>query len=395
MNRFRRRIERVDHGIGLLRIRAGIPLCEQTKRHSEKSSRSTGQVRTFILEAAVLAHPSPALALKPGGIRRAAGAWFGRIRQPTSGPARMNNPTGQIDRTDAALLVFLSILWGVGFVFAGLALRELPPVSVVFGRVAFGALFLLPLILVFRTALPRGLRGWMPFFVMGLLNNVIPFALVAAGQALTTSGLASIVNATTPLFTLIVTAAFGEEKLTTHKVAGVLMGLAGVVILRGTGAEFASAQSVGILLCLGAALSYGFSALWGRRRLQGVPPLTSAFYQVLCSSAVLFVLMIAIDRPWTLAMPSAGTWLSLVGLGIFATSIAYLVFYRILARSGATNVMLVTLLMPVSTIVLAHFVLDEMLGLREAAGAVVIGAALLVIDGRVFGWIARLAKAST
>jgi drug/metabolite transporter (DMT)-like permease len=299
----------------------------------------------------------------------------------------MNNPTGQIDRADAALLVFLSLLWGVGFVFAGVALRELPPVTVVFGRVAFGALFLLPLILVRRIGMPRGLKGWLPFFGMGLLNNVIPFALIASGQAMTTTGLASIMNATTPVFTVLVAAAFGEEKLTAHRVIGVMMGLGGVIILRGTGFDLASSQTVGILLCLGAALSYGFSGVWGRRMLRGVSPLTSSFYQVLCSSGMLLLAMLAIDHPWTFAMPGPATWLSLVGLGLFATAVAYLVFYRILARSGATNVMLVTLLMPVSTIVLANFVLGETLGLREALGALVIGAALLVIDGRVFGWI--------
>jgi drug/metabolite transporter (DMT)-like permease len=301
----------------------------------------------------------------------------------------MTDKPGQIDRTDAALLVFLSLLWGGGFVMAGLALRELPPVTVVFGRVAFGALFLLPLVLYFRSTLPRGFAGWMPFAVMGLLNNVIPFALVAAGQTYITSGLASVINATTPLFTVMVTSAFGEERLTGHKIAGVLMGFAGVAILRGAGLDVSSAQTIGILLCLGGALSYGFSALWGRRRMKGVPPLTSAFCQTVSSSAILLLMMIVIDRPWTFSMPSTTVWLSLVGLGIFATSIAYLVFYRILARSGATNVMLVTLLMPVSTIVLAHFALGETLGLREAIGALVIGAALLVIDGRIVGWIAR------
>ncbi|MGV3633036.1 MAG: DMT family transporter [Pseudorhodoplanes sp.] len=304
----------------------------------------------------------------------------------------MNTPTGHIDRTDAALLVVLSLLWGVGFVFAGVALKELPPVTVVFARVAFGALFLLPLILVRKVGWPKGLKGWIPFLGMGLLNNVIPFVLIASGQAMTTTGLASIINATTPVFTVLVTAAFGEEKLTAHRLIGVLMGLAGVVILRGTGFDLASAQTVGILLCLGAALSYGISGVWGRRMLNGVPPLTSAFYQVLCSSFMLFLAMLAIDHPWTFAMPGPATWLSLVGLGLFATSIAYLVFYRILARSGATNVMLVTLLMPVTTIALAHVVLGETLGVREAVGALVIGAALLVIDGRIFGWIGGLTR---
>jgi drug/metabolite transporter (DMT)-like permease len=306
----------------------------------------------------------------------------------------MKPPTGHIDRTDAALLVFLSMLWGAGFIFTGLALKELPPITVVLARVGFGALLLVPAVLYYRAAMPRGLHGWMPFAVMGILNNVIPFVLVAAGQALTTAGLAAIVNATTPLFTALVTAAFGEEKLTAHKLAGVLMGLIGVVILRGTGLDLASAQTIGIVLCMGAALSYGFSALWGRRRLMGVPPLTSAFCQSVSSTVVLALMMIVIDRPWTFAMPSATTWLSLIALGFFATTIAYLIFYRILASSGATNVMLVTLLMPVWVIVLAHFALGETLGLREAAGALVIGLALLVIDGRIFGWLARRTRAT-
>lgn len=305
---------------------------------------------------------------------------------------RMTSSTGRIDRADAGLLVFLSFLWGGGFVLAGIALKELPPVTVVFGRAAFGALFLIPLVWYFRMALPRTFGEWMPFFVMGLLNNVIPFALTAAGQTYISSGLASIANATTPLFTVLITASFGEERLSAHRIAGVIMGLGGVVVLRGVDLDLHSAQTIGILLCLGATLSYGFSALWGRRRLLGAPPLTSAFCQVVCSSAVLCALSVTIDRPWTLAMPSAATWLALVGLGVFATSIAYIVFYRILARSGATNVMLVTLLMPVTTIVLAHFVLGETLGLREAVGALVIGAALLVMDGRVFAWAGQALK---
>lgn len=296
----------------------------------------------------------------------------------------MTDKPGQIDRTDAALLVLLSVLWGGGYVMSGLALRELSPVAVAFGRVAFGAVFLLPVAILWRAALPRGVRGWAPFFVMGLLNNVIPFVLIAAAQTQISSGLASVINATTPLFTALVTAAFGEERLTVHKVAGVMIGLAGVAILRGGGADVSSAQTVGILLGLGAALSFGLSGLWGRRRLQGASPLTSAFCQVLSSSVTLFMLMLVIDHPWTFAMPGVTTWLSLAGLGLFATSMAYLVFYRILARSGATNVMLVTLLMPVSTIALAHVALDETLGLREALGALVIGAALLVFDGRIF-----------
>ena len=143
-----------------------------------------------------------------------------------------------------------------------------------------------------------------------------------------------------------------EERLTASKIAGVLLGLAGVAILRGQGADISSAQTLGIVLCLGAALSFGFSGLWGQRKLQGVPPHISAFCQLLCSTMVLIPLSAAIEQPWTREMPGVPAWLSLIGLGALSTALAYIVFFRILARSGATNVMLVTLLMPITTVVL-------------------------------------------
>lgn len=288
-----------------------------------------------------------------------------------------------IDRRDGALLVFLSVLWGGGYILAGIALKDLPPLTIVCARVTIGALTLLPVIWIYGDRLPRSLRGWVPFFGMGLLNNVIPFSLLILGQAQTTAALTAIVNATTPLFTVLVTAAYGEEKLTASKLVGVLLGLAGVAILRGQDADISSSQTTGILLCLGAALSFGFSGLWGRRKLQGVPPRISSVCQLLCSSAMLMILAAAFEHPWTYDLPGLPAWLSLLGLGALSTALAYLVFFRILARSGATNVMLVTLLMPITTVVLGHFVLGEVLHLREAIGALVIASALIVIDGRL------------
>jgi drug/metabolite transporter (DMT)-like permease len=295
-----------------------------------------------------------------------------------------------IDRRDGALLVFLSVLWGGGYVLAGIALKDLPPLTIVWARVTIGALTLLPVIFIYKDTLPRSLRGWWPFFGMGLLNNVIPFSLLILGQSHTSAALTAIVNATTPLFTVLVTAAYGEERLTASKVIGVLLGLAGVAILRGQDADLSSAQTLGIALCLGAALSFGLSGLWGRRKLQGVPPHISSLCQLLCSSAMLMLLAAAFERPWTYDLPGLPAWLSLLGLGALSTALAYLVFFRILARSGATNVMLVTLLMPITTVVLGHFVLGEVLHLREAAGALVIASALVVIDGRL---IRRLSAA--
>jgi drug/metabolite transporter (DMT)-like permease len=223
----------------------------------------------------------------------------------------------------------------------------------------------------------------MPFLVMGLLNNVIPFSLIVSGQTRIPSGIASVLNATTPLFTVLVMAAAGDEPLAARRVVGVLTGLVGVIILRGQSLEFAGGQTLGMLLCLGAALSYGFSGLWGRRKLAGVPPLTSATCQLIASSIVMLALAGAIERPWLLPAPSLATWLALLATAALSTALAYVIFFQILVRSGAGNVMLVTLLIPVTAILLGHFVLGEALEAREVVGACVIGGALLIIDGRV------------
>ena len=230
--------------------------------------------------------------------------------------------------------------------------------------------------------LPARLAGWMPFLVMGFLNNVIPFCLIVSGQTRIASGLASVLNATTPLFTVLVMAAFGDEPLAARRLVGVLAGLAGVIILRGPDLGIAGGETLGMLLCLGAALSYGFSGLWGRRRLAGIPPLTSATCQLVCSSVVMLGLAGVVERPWLLPAPGLRTWLALLATAALSTALAYVVFFHILVRSGASNVMLVTLLIPVTAILLGHFLLGEPLEPREIVGALVIGGALLIVDGR-------------
>jgi drug/metabolite transporter (DMT)-like permease len=294
-----------------------------------------------------------------------------------------------MDRQTWLLLILLSVLWGGSFFFASAALRELPVFTVVLARVAIGAVLLLPFLKRLGGAFPTTLSGWMPFFVMGMLNNVIPFSLLVAGQTYITGGMASVLNATTPLFTVLVLAGFGDEKLIARRVAGITIGLVGVIVLRGPGITQSDNQTIGMLLCLGGALSYGFSGLWGRRMLNGVPPITSATCQLTCSTVVIAIIATVVDRPWTLPMPSIATWGALIGLAALATSLAYIVFFTILARAGAANVMLVTLLIPVTAILLGVLVLGEPLTLNEIAGAVIIAASLLVIDGRVLGWFRR------
>lgn len=302
----------------------------------------------------------------------------------------MPSNDNRIDARDWSLLAVLSVLWGGSFFFNGAALRELPPLTLVLLRVVLGAAILLPLLHVQGISLPKGMMGWKPFFVIGLLNNVIPFSLIVIGQTLIPSGLASILNATTPLFTVLVMAAAGEEALQTRRVAGVALGLAGVIILRGWGIETRTGQGLGILFCLGGALSYGFAALAARRLLKDSPPLGTATFQLMASTVMMAVVAGAMEQPWRLPVPGVATWLAVLGLATLSTALAYIVFFQIIRRSGATNVMLVTLLIPLTAILLGWLVLDEPISAREIAGAIVIGSALIVIDGRAARMLQRV-----
>src|SRR5437868_8700992 len=201
---------------------------------------------------------------------------------------KMPSSDDRIDARDWSLLGVLSVLWGGSFFFNGVVLRELPPLTLVLLRVALASIILLPVLWAYRIRFPKGISGWTPFIAIGLFNNVLPFSLIVAGQTYIPSGLASILNATTPLFTVVVMASAGEEKLYARRIAGVIAGLIGVVILHGGGfGGFGSGQGIGILLCLAGAFSYGLSALVARRLLSNSPPLGTATFQLLASTAMM------------------------------------------------------------------------------------------------------------
>jgi drug/metabolite transporter (DMT)-like permease len=287
------------------------------------------------------------------------------------------------------LLVLLSVLWGSSFFFAGVSVRELPPLTVVLVRVGLAAFILLPIFWYYGYNLPNTFQNWMPFIGMGILNNVIPFGLLFYAQTQITVGLVSIINAMTPLFTVVVMTTFGIEKLTLSRFFGVLLGVIGVVVLQGFGGLLDGAQSLGIILGLGATLSYGFSALWARWYLTGVPPLKSATCQLICSTAIMMVVVSIVEPPWTLEIPSIEACLSLLGMAFFGTAIAYIVFFKIVVSAGASNVMLVTLLIPITAVMLGNIFLDEILRSQEVIGALVIGFGLLFIDGRILRLFTR------
>ena len=300
-----------------------------------------------------------------------------------------------MDGQDWSLLILLSILWGGAYFFAGVAVKELPPLTVVLARVLLAALALLPLFWYLGHSLPKSFSAWLPYFGMGLLNNVLPFGFIFAGQTQITVGLSSIINAMTPLFTIVVMALFQEERLTVYRVIGVLLGVLGVAVLRGFDGSVDANQTLGIALCLAGALSYGFAALWGRKYLVGVAPIKSATCQLMCSTLIIAVVVSIIDRPWTLPIPSQGAIGALLALAVFGTALSYIIFFKILVRAGASNVMLVTLLIPVTALLLGNIFLDETIQIKEIIGAVIIGSGLLFIDGRVIYWLTGKRKVRT
>jgi drug/metabolite transporter (DMT)-like permease len=291
--------------------------------------------------------------------------------------------------SDWLLLVLLSVLWGATYFFIAVANPEVPPFTLVLGRVGLAALTLVPLVFLLGLRLPATAAGWWPFVVQAVINNVIPFTLMVYGQLRIAGGLAAVLNATTPLFTLVVARVVAGDALSPSKVAGVVIGVAGVAVLVGPEALHSNASGViGMLCILGASWSYAMSALW-MRRLRHIPPLVSSAAQLTCSTLLLLPLAGAAERFWQLPVPGASAVLAVLGLAIFSTALAYLVFFRLNASAGPTNVMLVTLLIPVTATILGVALLNETLTQHQLAGALVIASALVVIDGRLLAWIQR------
>lgn len=291
-----------------------------------------------------------------------------------------------MDGTAWALLLTLATLWGGSFFFAKVAVAEVPPLTVVLVRVALAALVLVPVLHLAGGRLPGRGDVWRAAFVMAAINNVIPFALFFWGTVHVTSGLAAILNATTPLSGVVIAHVLtADEKATPAKLAGVALGLAGVAVLVGPSAlGLADVPLLPQLACLAAAVSYAFAGVYGRRfRTMGVTPLQTATLQVAASTVLMIPFAGAVDRPWTLDVPSPPVLGALVGLAVLCTALGYLLYFEILKRAGATNLLLVTFLVPVSALLLGGLFLGEAVSGRQVWGMVLIGLGLAFVDGRV------------
>jgi drug/metabolite transporter (DMT)-like permease len=289
-------------------------------------------------------------------------------------------------RREWAMLLVLAFVWGGSFFFNAVAARELPTLTMVWLRVAIGSVTLLLVLRVLGQQVPRGGHVWAAFFGMGLLNNVLPMLLIVWGQHGIASGLASILNATTPLFTVLVAHLFtADEKLTVLKALGVAVGFAGAAVMIGPDTLYGLGTDVlAQLACLAGALSYAFAGIFGRRfRRMGVPPLATAARQVTASAIMVLPIMLLVDKPWELPVPHIATWGAILGVGLLSTALAYVLYFRILATAGATNLLLVTFLIPVSAILLGSVVLGELLAPRHFIGMALIGGGLTFVDGRL------------
>jgi drug/metabolite transporter (DMT)-like permease len=284
------------------------------------------------------------------------------------------------------MLLVLSLFWGGSFFFVGIAVKELPPLTIVALRVSLAALILWLCLPALGVAMPRKREALMAYLGMGLLNNAIPFCLIVFGQTQLASGLAAILNATTPLFTVLAGHFLStDERLTPLRLAGALCGFVGVAGMIGPQLiEGLGGSVLAELAILGAALSYAFASLFGRRfRGLGIDPIATATGQVTASSLMLIPIALLVDRPWTLPLPSVATFIAIGAIASLSTALAYILYFRILAGAGATNVVLVTLLAPVSSILLGAIFLHERLEPKHFFGLALIGLGLAFIDGRL------------
>ncbi|MCX8501534.1 MAG: DMT family transporter [Alphaproteobacteria bacterium] len=314
----------------------------------------------------------------------------------TSSPAA---PALTISTKTWGLLLLLWFCWGGSFYYGHIALTAVPPLTLVFARVFIGFLFLVPVLWLSGLRIPRGSEVWRGMVLMAILNSALPFSLIAFGLTRVSSGLGGILNATVPMWTAVLAHfATSDEKLTRAKLAGILASLIGVIVLIESKDQMVAAVIVGHaapapdalldrlakLAFVGATACYAISAIYGKRfRSLGVEPIVAASSQLLIASVLLLPLMLLYDRPWELPPPSMGAMASLLAIGVIATGLAYILYYRILGMAGATVVSLVTYLVPVSATLLGVFLLGESFTVFTLVGIGLIALGLVILDGRV------------
>jgi drug/metabolite transporter (DMT)-like permease len=292
----------------------------------------------------------------------------------------------QMNRSDWMILLFLALIWGGAFFFIGVAVRHVPPLTYVWLRLTIGAVGLWIYLMVKgeRISLPR--QAWGSILLLALLNNALPFTLFGWSQTHIASGLASILNATTPIWGVVVAHFLTrDERMSPGKIAGVLLGFGGVATMIGPSLlSSLGTSSLAELACVAAALSYALAAVWARRfRRLGISPLSVTTGQLTAGALVMLPMSMFVDRPFASAIPPLSALLAITALALLCTALGYVLYFRLIDRAGATNALLVTLLVPPVAILLGGLFLGETLAPQDFAGLALIALGLAAIDGRV------------
>jgi drug/metabolite transporter (DMT)-like permease len=286
------------------------------------------------------------------------------------------------------LLMLLGAIWGASFIFSKIAVTQITPLTLVLLRVALAAVTLHVICLIKGVRLPSRLSAWAAYGVMALLNNVIAFSLIFWGQQYIAASLSSILNASTPFFTVLIAGlVLADERFSTRRIAGLVIGFAGVVLVIGPRHLLGLGDHLlAELAIVGAALAYGFAGVWGRR-FAGENPLATATGQLTTATVMMIPIAFTIERPLAVPVPSTEVVISVLALAVLCTALAYLLFFKILKMAGASNTSLVTMLVPVSTVLIAVPYLGETVDTLKLAGLITIVIGLAVLDGRPLNYV--------
>src|SRR3954469_9797762 len=291
-----------------------------------------------------------------------------------------------MNRGDWLVLGILALIWGGAFVFIGIAVRHVQPLTYVWLRltIASAAMWLFLAVRGERLGLPR--QVWGSILLLALLNNALPFTLFGWGQTHIASGLAAILNATTPIWGVIVAHFLTrDERMTRRKIAGVLLGFGGVATMIGpTLLANIGTDAVAQLACITASLSYALAGVWARRfKRLGLSPMSVTTGQLTAGAAMMLPLALLVDKPWTQPFPPLTAWGAIVALALMCTALGYVLYFRLIDSAGATNALLVTLLVPPVAILLGATFLGEALAPQDFIGLGLIAFGLAAIDGRL------------
>ena len=276
-------------------------------------------------------------------------------------------------RTEWLLFLILGFMWGSSYLFIKIAVDSFGTFTLVALRLLIGAAFLWVAFQLNGTSLPRERRIYGHLIVMALINITIPFGLITWAEQSVDSALAAILNATVPLMVIVIAPMFlPDEPIRLNGVVGLAVGFIGVVLLVSPGLTSATGDLPGSIALLGSSLAYALGNVYNRRNVRGLPLLVPAVFQVTFALIITGVLALVLEQPWT-ARPDLGDWFSVVWLGIFGSGLAYVLYFRLLGRWGATRTSLVAYLLPVYGIVLGFLVLQE-----PVDATLIVGTALVI-----------------